>query len=308
MDMALIEKLEDFSETNYSREPLGPSSRSCAKVVFGNSCGSGSLVGTRNGKSLLLTNAHVAGSQPGRTGRVWFPFWDNQPKNAKIIMAAYSDRVMMDWAVLELDSLVPLPHIKLSLTAPSGEHYTGGYPRCQGPLFQRLVTRDIIHSGTVWRWNPNAIGGQSGSGVHSFTDHLQRGLLTWSWGGLGAGQTTRSIWLQYSTRGEIGFRRPEGLIELSDVNPELESGFFYESNITTLPIWHEISDGSPEQPKPDPSDPNCQDFAKMVLESAAKLEQEVAELKERARQYGASGSCDNPTQPDPSNPGTIFGL
>lgn len=304
MELQLMESLE-LEEANYSREPLGPSSRGVCRCVFGNSCGSGSLVGVRNGKSLVLTNAHVAGSRPGTVGRVQFPEWDNQPKAGRIIMAAYSDRVMMDWAILEMESEVPLPHTKLSMVAPSGQHYTAGYPRCNGPLFQRLTTRDFLYSGTVWRWNPNSIGGQSGSAVHAFGDHLQRGLLTWSWAGLGAGQTTRGIWLQYSARGEIGFARPEGLIELAEPNPELENGFFAEANITTLPIWAEIG-GDDDDKEPPADDPRSKEFAAFVLAQAAKLEQEIATLKERARRYGSAAK--DPEQP-PSGPGgSIFGL
>jgi hypothetical protein len=64
-------------------------------------------------------------------------------------------------------------------------------------------------------------------------------MATSFWAGDGAGQTTRSIWLQYAQRAETGFPRPEGLIELAGERSETENGFFAEANITTLPIWHE---------------------------------------------------------------------
>ena len=293
-------ELQDFEEANYLPQPVGPSSRSCCKVLFGNSCGSGSLVGIRNGKSLVLTNAHVAGTQVGRVGNCTFPFLNNKVCRSRIIMAAYSDRVMMDWAVLELDEQIALPHVKLSSKAPTGDHYTAGYPRCQGPRFQRLVTRTFQNNGTVWRWQPNAIGGQSGSGVHSLLDHLQKGLLTWSWGGDGAGQTTKSIWLQYSQKAEIGFIRPEGLIELSVPNPECENGFFAEANITTLPIWAEIDvppPVDPEDPKPNPG------IAAELLLSSGRLKQEAARLEELARMNGAQ-----PEKELPKTGGGTFGL
>jgi hypothetical protein len=293
-------ELQDFEEANYLPQPVGPSSRSCCKVLFGNSCGSGSLVGIRNGKSLVLTNAHVAGTQVGRVGNCTFPFLNNKVCRSRIIMAAYSDRVMMDWAVLELDEQIDLPHVKLSSKAPTGDHYTAGYPRCQGPRFQRLVTRTFQNNGTVWRWQPNAIGGQSGSGVHSLLDHLQKGLLTWSWGDDGAGQTTKSIWLQYSQKAEIGFIRPEGLIELSAPNPECENGFFAEANITTLPIWAEIDvppSVDPEDPKPNPG------IAAELLLSSGRLKQEAARLEELARMNGAQ-----PEREPPKTGGGTFGL
>ena len=287
-------------ELNYVAQPVGPSSRSCCKVLFGNACGSGSLVGVRNGKSLVLTNAHVAGTQVGRVGNCTFPFLNNKVCRSRIIMAAYSDRVMMDWAVLELDEQIDLPHVKLSSKAPTGDHYTAGYPRCQGPRFQRLVTRSFQNNGTVWRWQPNSIGGQSGSAVHSLLDHLQRGLLTWSWGGDGAGQTTKSIWLQYSQKAEIGFIRPEGLIELSAPNPDCENGFFAEANITTLPIWAEIDvppPVDPEDPKPNPG------IAAELLLSSGRLKQEAARLEELARSNGATPEVD-----PPKTGGGTFGL
>lgn len=297
------ETLTQSDEASYARDALGPSSRSCCKVVFGTSCGSGSLVGRRNGKSLILTNAHVAGTRVGSVGKCTFPFAQNKVVNARIIMAGYSDRVMMDWAVLEADQDVPLPHVKLSIDAPTGKHYTAGYPRCQGPRFQELTTRQISHNGTVWRWQPNSIGGQSGSGVHSLDNHLQKGLLTWSWGGDGAGQTTRSIWFQYANKAEVGFPRPPELIELSEVNPEVESGFFCEANVTTLPIWSHLDDDTPTDPTPPSGD--CGPLVGVVRESLSAMRLEIVKLEEKLKAYG-TGSGGSESQP-PASGGT-FGL
>lgn len=309
MDTMTLPLADEFSEANYSREPLGPASRSCCRVINRNSCGSGSIVGFRGEKTLVLTNAHVAGTTIGRVVQCAFPFAGNNPVNARIIMAGYSDRVMMDWAVLEIDQRIPLPAHKLSIDPPSGEHYTGGYPRCQGPFFQRLRTRQITHNGTVWRWQPNSIGGQSGSGVHSFTDNTQRGLLTWSWGGDGAGQTTRSIWLQYLNRAAVGVVRPEGLIELVDHRAEdLEEGFFAEANITTLPIWQHLDE--PADPPP-PGD--CKEFRSAVLKQAEELQRQVGKLIELARSNtpdkpdGGEQPGDGCDEDDPNTGGT-FGL
>jgi hypothetical protein len=297
--------LLDYEEMNYLPQMVGPSSRSCCKVSVANVCGSGSIVGERNGKTLVMTNAHVAGTQIGRRVNCTFPFLNNLVVPARIIMAAYSDRVMMDWAVLECDSKVDLPIVKMSQKAPTGDHYTAGYPRCQGPRFQRLVTRSFQNNGTVWRWQPNSIGGQSGSGVHSLADNLQRGVLTWSWGGDGAGQTTRSIWMQYAQRAEIGFPRPEGLIELNDVRSETENGFHYEANITTLPIWAELeNDPRPDDPVPD--DPVNPSVVQEILASSSRLRAEADRLAELARKYGAKPESD-PGRVEPPSGGT-FGL
>lgn len=293
---------DQFEETNYSREPLGESSKSCCRIINGNSCGSGSIVGKRDGKTIVLTNAHVAGTRIGHTVQCQFPFAGNSRVNARVIMAGYSDRVMMDWAVLEIDQDIPLPVVKLSIDAPQGEHYTGGYPRCNGPYFQRLVTRQITHNGVVWRWQPISIGGQSGSGVHSFADNLQRGLLTWSWGGDGAGQTTRSIWFQYVNRQVVGVVRPEGLIELADNRAEhLEEGFFAEANITTLPIWAHL-----EEPTPPPPGGDCSAFRSQVLKMAEDLQKQVGKMIEAARAIPPSD--DGGTEDSDPGTGGTFGL
>jgi hypothetical protein len=296
---------DEFQEVNYSREPLGPSSRSCCRVLNSGSCGSGSLVGFRDGKSIVLTNAHVAGTKIGHIVQCQFPYAGNSKINARVVMAGYSDRVMMDWAILEIDQKINLPAVKLSIDNPSGEHYTGGYPRCDGPFFQKLITSQITHNGVVWRWQPNSIGGQSGSGVHSFADNFQRGLLTWSWGGDGAGQTTRSIWFQYLNRAVIGIVKPEGLIELAENKAEfLEEGFFAEANITTLPIWSHLD----EPTTPPSGGEGFKEFRASVLKHAESLQQEVGKLIEMAR----AASPDNESQPDNGdndlNTGGTFGL
>jgi len=292
----------EFQETNYSKSPLGQSSKSCCRVLNSGACGSGSIVGKPAGKTLVLTNAHVAGTTIGKIVQCQFPFAGNEKISAKNIMAGYSDRVMMDWAILEIPWDVPLPAVKLSIDAPTGEHYTMGYPRCQGPLGQRLVTRQISHNGVVWRWQPISIGGQSGSAVHSFADHLQRGLLTWSWGGDGAGQTARSIWFQYLNKAVVGVVKPEGLIELGDNRADdLEEGFFAEASITTLPIWAHL-----EEPTV-PPDGGSKEFRSAVLKQAEDMQRQVGKLIELARSH-APDAEDGSDDDDEPNTGGTFGL
>lgn len=264
---------DEFNEANYQREPYGPSSRSICRVLNNGTCGSGTVVGKRNGKTLVLTNAHVAGTRVGRVVVCEFPELNKRRINARVIMAAYSDRVMMDWAVLEIDEDLPLEPTKLSKDTPEGEHYTGGYPRCQGPYYQKLRTRGYTHSGIVMRWQPNSIGGQSGSGVHAFSNDLLYALLTWSWGGDGAGQTSRGIYIQYRERAAIGVERDVDLIELNENRADdIESGFFAESSIVDLPIWHDED----EQP---PTDPPSGDLEKAVIAFIAELKSSLEELQ-----------------------------
>lgn len=297
-------------ELNHTQTPFGPSSKGICRVINGNTCGSGSLVGVRNGKSLVMTNAHVAGSRVGKAMQCEFPELGRRV-GGRVIIAAYSNRVMMDWAVLEMDEhLASLPHMKMSKDAPSGEHYTGGYPRCRGPYYQKLRTQQITHGGTVWRWQPNAIGGQSGSGVHSLADNLQYGVLTWTLGGDGAGQTCKSIWFQYVNRDlglEVGIARPDGLVELCVPAEDLEPGIFQEANITTLPIWDHLDDDDDEGDGDTPPPPNP-DFAKKVLADAEKRAKEAQDMAEYARQFLAPEARPDGSDDGCQSGGGLFGF
>lgn len=291
---------------SHSQTPFGPSSDSICRVTNGNVCGSGCIVGKQNGKSLILTNAHVAGSVVGKLESCFFPKLGKRYP-VRVIMAGYSDRIMMDWAVLQAEEAIPLPSVKLMKDRPTGEHYTGGFPRCQGPYYQKLITQGFTYNGTVWKWQPNAIGGQSGSSVHSFRDNLCYGLLTWSWGGDGAGQTVNSIWHQYVNRSVVGFPRPADLIELGENRPpagELEEGFFQQTNITTLDIWAHL-----DQPD-DPVDPNPPSDAavKAIGDYLEATNKDRDKLIEDYRRF--QGSDGNPADDEDgtSTDGPLFGL
>lgn len=296
---------ENFDETNYGTSPLGPSSRSCCKVLNNRACGSGSIVGKEDGVTYILTNAHVAGSRIGHEVVCEFPFLDGKRIKAKVIMAAYSDRIMMDWAVLKYEGELDLPAVKLSNEQIPHKLYTMGYPRCRGPYSQDLELHRVIYNGVVAQWMGNAIGGQSGSGVHSDETDLQVALLTWSWGGYGAGQTTKSIWLQYINRGSVGYLRPEGLIELSENRAEeLEEGFFAQTNITSLPIWAHLDEE--EEPEVPPSGEGCDEFAKAVESRAKALKEEADKLLEISRRMKSSeGTTEDESE---ESGGPTFGL
>lgn len=254
--------------------------RSAARMIAGNSCGSGSVVGFLDDATLVLTNAHVVGTRPGSPATVRMMI-NGQDKSytGQIVMAAYSNTTQADWAIVKVPGRIPVEPRKLSTKKPVGDHVTVGSPRCVWPLvFSALKTVDASNSSALWRWTPNAIGGQSGSGVWSPTDGNQYGLLTWSWGGYGAGQQTWWIYQQAKQRSaEVGELRPAGLVELGQRSADVivEEGFFMQTNIGDLPIW-DNGTGPDPGPDPDPTPcPNIDEPSRKKLEEAMKLIQEI---------------------------------
>jgi len=256
-------------------QSTGPASESAVKVTNRNSCGSGTIVGRINGQSLVLTNAHVAGTRIGRIVQVTSVMGGIVSRDpARVIMAAYSDRYLTDWAVLLVDKLLPNRETRLSRNTPTGTHYTTGSPRCVWPLRSTaVITADISDQSPLWRWRPNAIGGQSGSGVWSTADNKQYGLLTWSWGGLGAGQQTAMISRQAERRSVVGPKRIEGLKELATKRADIvECGFFAQADLNTLPIWEDTPDANPSpEPEPEPGPtPSLSKAQKAVLKTISE--------------------------------------
>lgn len=183
-------------------------------------------------------------------------------------MFAYSRGTISDWAILEtLDPYTKVSPVKLSIKTPTGSHYSDGFPRCQA--FDGQIVRTVSVVRGLWKWRPNAIGGQSGSGVWSQDDDLCYGLVTWTINGLGAGQTTQSIWESFQSRRVSAVPRPEGLKELA---PGRQRGLFLLSgegfysvveDITTLPIWAHLD----EEPDP-PSNTMLLEFLKDLRQFA----------------------------------------
>lgn len=239
----------------------GPSSRNAVRVTNGNACGTGSFCGFDSG-SYFLTNYHVAGKS-GNTVRITFQRGESvAPKVARVVMAAYGgNRSIADWSILHVDGWVwDIPPAKLAVKTPIGSHYTDGFPRCEDFDGSDITTVDFPSQYPgLWRWRPNAIGGQSGSSIYSDADNQSYGLLTWSWGGYGAGQMTHWIHKQSaSASAYIGPQWVDGLLPLpwqgemcEDVN---EPGFYSEVGHADLPIWYD-PDEQPPDDEPGPSPP-----------------------------------------------------
>jgi len=285
---------------------IGPSVRAVCRILNQSSCGSGSICGIRDGKALILTNAHVAGTSIGRIVQVDVESTGDRIQ-ARVIMAAYSNKTSTDWAILEtLEPYTKVEPVKLSKKRPVGSHYTKGFPRCQPFAGSDIQTVELTPQ--VWFWEPDAIGGQSGSGVWSDDDNLCYGLLTWQWNNHGAGQPSAAIYIQAKNQTVAGAPRRDGLVELPDFDfqgvdrsgveddPVVTEGFVQEADITTLPIWAE------DDPVPpvDPTDPSAKELRNLLIEyhrEAAELHNTWRARFEGVVEDGASGSG-----------GPIFGL
>ena len=304
----------------------GPSIRGVCRILNQNSCGSGSICGIQpSGNALILTNAHVAGTKIGRIVKVEVESTGDSLQ-ARVIMAGYSDKTATDWAMLETtEPYTKVEPVFLSKKKPTGSHYTKGFPRCRPHAGTDIQTVEFNRQG-VWFWEPDAIGGQSGSGVWSDIDNLQYGLLTWQWGGHGAGQQTAVIYEQARQRNTNGAARPDGLVELDDFewdmsaeergadDPIIENGFFAETNITTLPVWAEDKPVPPTDPD-DPTDPEPEPpvvGSKLPTDVFIEYLRDQKELYEswlNKLQEGYTPDCDDDDCDDGgSNGGGTFGL
>jgi hypothetical protein len=286
----------------------GPSIRSVCRILNQSSCGSGSICGIRNGKSLILSNAHVCGTKIGRRVIVEVESTGDRI-NARVIMAAYSDRTWTDWAVLETeDEYSKVQPVYLSKNRPTGSHYTKGFPRCQAFPGSDIRTVSLSSNDARWTWQPNAIGGQSGSGVWSDTDHLQYGLLTWSIGRDGAGQMTSEIYRQARNFTLAGAPRVDGMVELRDDynfdgltrgedDPYVEPGLFAQRDITDLPIWYEPSVPNPDDPT-DPQEPQPGTSTELAI---AELRKQIEFAEDRIRILQNEKPPADNGQPDDDN-------
>ncbi len=288
------------------------------RITVNGSCGSGSLVGRDANNCWVCTNSHVAGNVPGRVVNCEAALFDNsgtEKFQATVIEGAYSSRDTTDWSILKMDAkhLKGFEPIRMSIKMPdhSKPFFTWGCPRCEVPSGQ--VMRTVVSTGPVWKWLPNSIGGQSGSGV--FQRGFQFGLLTWSYGGgstgsVGAGQYTADIYRQSRNQTSDSAPRPEGLVPVcenptddliegythmagekrlceignfQDPDQFIESGhcidgFVRQAGVGDYPIWGD-PDAQPTDPV-DPTDPICPPTGltpeqKAKLESAKKLINEV---------------------------------
>lgn len=219
------------------------------RVTVGNVCGSGSLCGLDGEFAYILTNAHVAGTRIGRVCTLEFVGADSgvRKSEGEVVASGYSDRTLTDFALLRAPAVdfQGLQAIPLSVLEPSGADFVSwGCPRCE-PITGVLLR--AVDLGTPLKFSPDAIGGQSGSSI--VRGGRQVGLLTWSWGGFTAAQSTASI-LRSVRSGEVSsVQRPEGLVEVVGNRSPVEVGIFKSAaTIDTFPIWTDKSGDVPPPP------------------------------------------------------------
>ena len=110
----------------------GPAIRAVCRIVAGNACGSGSICGHMNGGSLILSNAHVCGTQIGRKVRVEVESLGMKKFTGEVIRAAYSNSVHADWAVVFVEGFQDIEPVYLTKNLPPSGYslYTRGFPKC----------------------------------------------------------------------------------------------------------------------------------------------------------------------------------
>lgn len=282
----------------------GPSIRAVVRCINKNSCGSGSICGVApDGESYVMTNAHVGGTTIGRVLDVYVERLQKNIK-AEVVRAAYSSSVIADWCLLKTMNFGhPIEPVYLSKTAPPSEMslYTKGFPKCQ-PHNGTDITQHALLNNGVGLWLPDAIPGQSGSGVWSDDDNFMYYLLTWSWtqGGrtYGAGQSTAEIYRQNRDFEIRGFAMMPGLVPLPapfpDENqfdwtgidrthlsdPVVETGFHSlprEMGIQDYPIW--AGDVTPPPPPPPPGDAEA--VRKAAIEGFRRVEDFAAQERKK---------------------------
>lgn len=289
----------------------------CAQVRQSNSCGSGTIVGHWNGGSLVCSNHHVTGGV-GRNVTCRFRH-NGRDLNVpgRVIVSGYSNTTLADWSLSHLPNFQDIPPVPMSTVKPqNAPHWTHGAPRCVWPLVTKQLRPTRIDANSkLILFTPDAIGGQSGSGVFDSAENLMRALIAWSWGGqTGAQQTAEIYRMTRAASVEVAGPRPDGLIPLTTGDVELEEGFHVLSEATgniriqDLPIWDKNaapeepeSPEAPEEPKPSPPSGVYLPRA-LFLEYLVSMEALSSEFRKMLESGG-----DIPEEPIQPN-GPTFGL
>lgn len=209
------------------------------RCMVGNSCGSGTICGTDENGSYVLSNAHVWGTQLGKTVNIDAVVGGVQKRTTgRLVLAGYSSTRMVDFAIALCPNLKSKRYMPLLRTEPVGSPFsTTGSPRCVWPQILKPFNDPRNYGDGLLTGSPDAIGGQSGSAIYNAAGQ-QIALLTWSINGRCAGQKTSKLWQVATTRNVLlADVRPEGLKEMSE--PFVEEGVF-----GSVPFLQEVQSGS----------------------------------------------------------------
>ena len=181
-----------FSEAA-SHDRFSIVTRATVRVTVSGVCGSGTVVGRdANGVAIVLTNAHVAGTQRGRVVQLerWNTDGTSERGQGSIIASGYGRGLSVDFALLKCNEAFAkgVATVPIANRYPKGQVTTYGCPRCEWPSLQNLRMRK--NDSQILTWSPEAIGGRSGSSLIDYDEGPRVvGLLTWGGGGEGLGQS-----------------------------------------------------------------------------------------------------------------------
>lgn len=245
-----------LAAVTFSQPP--PAATPHVRVIVNNTCGSGTICGSTEKGSWILTNAHVAGTALGRTLKIDYVSADGDKQTTAITRhSGYSATRMVDYAIAFADGLQCESPMKLLRTEPKQPPFaTKGSPRCVWPQVLKPFDDPRSYGQDLITGVPNAIGGQSGSGIYN-EERNTIALLTWTINGRCAGQKTQKIW-DIATTGntELAGERPAGLAELQELPSRPETENVIQSSmvesVRDLPIWFQVTPDAPDTPNPAP--------------------------------------------------------
>ena len=237
-------------------------SESQARVRNGGTLGSATCVRRKDGKLLWLTNAHVSGTNLGKTMQleIWFLGGQSTVKvEAVLKFAAYQQGTSVDFAILESDDVagvVPIP-ISANGRCKAGHGYSGGSPR--GELTQykeRHYNSDDLTAGIYYSLQ-NAIGGESGSGILDALTTRVTSLLTWTNGTYCMSQNSTNI-ARILREGAITVSTdlPPDAKVACDSPQNCSNGVAKEASVDIEGLFIECSDSGnpPTEPPTEPED------------------------------------------------------
>jgi len=167
------------------------------QVRSGNSCGSGFLLGLRNGRGFVGTNAHVVGTTVGTRAEVIGVAESGETVrvSGRLVAAGYRSGSAVDWAILELtpEDYAALPGSDVNrqlvdLEPGKAVVYVGG-PRCELPSARRVAFRSV--RGAIAYGTPAAIGGMSGGAWQQ--GGLACAITTWTDGAHNMAQPAQAL-------------------------------------------------------------------------------------------------------------------